>query len=708
MIAINSRLKGRFKVQARGLCVALLLVSSGAQAQEGYAISGVNVVPMDREAVLENQTVLVKSNRITAILPADNANIPAGYERIDGQGRFLAPGLADMHAHPMTQENLDAFLASGVTLIRAMWGEPIVLQMRKEVEMGERAGPRIIAGGRIVDGEPVIHYGSDQVMNPADAKRVVQQQKAAAYDFIKVYSNLSLEAFDAIAEAAANEGIPYAGHVPHQVPMSHALQAGMQTSEHLTGVADATLREGQTYVWNWSPEFAPFAERVGKGELTVDQLFDAGKLAGLAALSADTGHWLVPTLVVLRGVSLDPEQMAAEFDSPDMRYTDYTVKSFWRLMSAFGPPQSEAFYAGRLALFAHNLKQVKAFHDAGARILAGTDALNPFVNVGFSVVQEMQLFVDAGMTTFEALKTATVNAAEFAGEAGTAGVIAEGARADLVLLDANPLEDVAAYREIAGVWANGHWHDRADLDQRLAAMEAKNERKAAVFAADATWTVQEGEFVPMYAGFETFEGDQKTGTERIARTYQGEAASALLAERRSAGGGMETWRAETNAEGQIARLQIHQEMNGRSSQIDLRRTETGFEVSDSSNTANTARAVASEAGLILTHSALDSLLLQPVMSGMADGETREVQAMCLDSSQSLSPCTATLTRHPADVIIGHFYFSGVNPIDVRVESGGAQYESRFMMGGGFYAGWPVRLELGHPSATAPVVYRRLL
>lgn len=697
---------GKFlSVLSTVLSAVLLAGSPLVCAADGYAITQVKVVPMASETVLENQTVLVEGNRIVGIQPAESAAIPAGYEVIEGKGRYLAPGLADMHAHPMTQADLDAFLASGVTLIRAMWGEPIILQMREEIEMGERAGPRIIAGGRIVDGEPVIHYGSDLVINRRDAERVVRAQKAAGYDFIKVYSNLTLESFDAIAEVAKAENIPYAGHVPHQVPMSHALQAGMQTSEHMTGVSNATLREGQTYVWNWSPEFGPFAERLGKGELTPDQVFDEQKLGDLAALSAETGHWLVPTLIVLRGVSLNPDEMAAEFDSPDLRYTDYTVKTFWRLMFTMGPPRSAAFYAGQHALFEHNLKQLKAFHDAGARILAGTDALNPFVKVGFSMVQELQLFVDAGMTPFEALQTATVNAAEFSGEPGAAGIVASGARADLVLLQSNPLEDVAAYRGITGVFANGRWHNREDLDQRLAALEALSNRKAAVFAADATWTLEEGEFVPMFAGFETFDGDIKTGTERIARAYVGEATAAMLSERVGADGAIETFRVETDDAGNITHLQRRVMRGADTSNLELRRSDAGFAID---STGSPPRTIDSNSGMIITHSALDSLSLSPAINALKDGQTSELEALCLESDDQLVPCTVTLTRHPAEVIHGHFYFSGVNPIDVQIESASSTRHSRFMIGGGFYTGWPVRLELDQPSAEAPLHYRRIL
>ncbi len=591
---------------AAALLITALLMPATTLAQEAYAITNVSVVPMDSETILQNQTVLVKGNRITAVLPAQSADIPPGYELINGQGQFLAPGLADMHAHPMTQANLDAFLANGVTLIRSMWGEPVVLQMREEIAKGKRDGPRIITGGPIVDGDPVIHYGTDQVLDRNDAERVVTAQKAAGYDFIKIYSNLSLAAFDAIAAVAKAENIPFAGHVPHQVPMSHALRAGMQTSEHMIGISEATLREGQQYVWSWSPEFGPFAERLGNGELTMDQLFDEQKLRDLAGLTASTGHWLVPTLVVLRGVSLDPDEMAAEFQNPDIRYTDFTVKTFWRMMQTMGPPKSPAVYAGQHALFEHSLKQFKAFHDAGVRILAGTDALNPFVNLGFSVVQELQFFVEAGLTPYEALRTATVNAAEFAGEAGKAGMIGTGARADLVLLQSNPLENVAAYREITGVFANGHWHHRQDLDQRLAGLVAQSEKKASVFAADATWTVDEGEFVPLYAGFETFAGERKTGTERIARAYTGEATTALLSERRGEDGGTETYRVQTDEAGNITHMQRRRVNGAEKANLEITRSEAGYVIE---RAGSPAQAIDTNSGAIITHTALDSLVL---------------------------------------------------------------------------------------------------
>ena len=296
-----------------------------------------------------------------------------------------------MHAHPMTMADLDAYLANGVTLIRAMWGEPAVLALREGVASGAIAGPRIVTGGRIVDGEPVIHYGSDIVLNAADASEVVTRHKAAGYDFIKVYSNLSPEAFDAITEAARANGIPFAGHIPDAVAADHAFRSGMQTAEHLIGIGPATLADGAEYYTRFDPAFPQYAARIGSGEISLDTVYDEARLGELADLARETGIWTVPTLTTIRGTALSPEEISV-FSTRDVaRYVDYTVMSFWRMSAAFRAAWTADTYRGARLQLEEDLRHVKAFHDAGARILAGTDAPNPWASVGFSVVDELEL-----------------------------------------------------------------------------------------------------------------------------------------------------------------------------------------------------------------------------------------------------------------------------------------------------------------------------
>ena len=317
-----------------------------AETTPPYAFTNVDVVSMTSDRVDPDQNVVVADGRIAAVGPAASVAIPPGARVVDGRGKYLAPGLADMHAHPMTTADLDAYLTTGVTLIRAMWGEPAVLTLREGVASGAIAGPRIFTGGRIVDGEPVIHYGSDIVLNAADATDVVTRHKAAGYDFIKVYSNLSVEAFDAIAEAARANDIPFAGHIPDAVAADHAFRSGMQTAEHLIGIGPATLAEGAEYYTRFDPSFPRYAARIGSGEISLDAVYDETKLAELANLARETGIWTVPTLTTIRGTAMSPDEAAAFAARDAARYVDYTVMSFWQMSAAFRAGWTPDTYRG--------------------------------------------------------------------------------------------------------------------------------------------------------------------------------------------------------------------------------------------------------------------------------------------------------------------------------------------------------------------------
>lgn len=656
----------------------------------GYAFVHVNVVSMTSDRVDADQNVVVADGRITAIGPAANVAIPPGAQVIDGSGKYLAPGLADMHAHPMTTVDLDAYLANGVTLIRAMWGEPAVLTLREGVASGAIAGPRIVTGGRIVDGEPLIHYGSDIVLNAADAADVVTRHKAAGYDFVKVYSNLSVAAFDAIAEAAKANDIPFAGHIPDAVAADHAFRSGMQTAEHLIGIGPATLADGAEYHTRFDPAFPQYAARIGSGELSLDALYDDDRLRQLAELARETGIWTVPTLTTIRGTALSPEEMS-EFSARDAaRYVDYTVMSFWQMSAAFRAAWTPDTYRGAQLQFEEDLRQVKAFHDAGARILAGTDAPNPWAFVGFGMVDELELYVEAGLSTYAALKTATTAAAEFMNERGESGIVAPGARADLVLLAGDPLADIAAYRNIDGVMAAGAWFDRAALDERLATITAASERKAAVFRDAPAWPVEGSESVFVSAEFVLEQGEGPAGAERIASLPMEDGSTAFLGQFLGPDGSVRNTRVEAGEGGFAQRISVER----------------------AAGDGTTERRVYELPGgdaHILTGAALDWLLLGSALATMQDGETREIPIRRLEDGGPADPGTMTATRHPSEVIVGHFYFTGANRYDIVVSDTGGTRELGVWMGGGFYTGWPVKIVEypGEPDDPA-IEYRRIL
>ena len=655
-----------------------------------YAFTNVNVVPMTADRIDSDRTVIVTEGRIAATGDSAGVEIPPGARIIDGSGKYLAPGLADMHAHPMTTADLDAYLANGVTLIRALWGEPAVLDLREEVASGAIAGPRIVTGGRIVDGEPVIHYGTESVLNAADALEVVARHRAAGYDFIKVYSNLSIEAFDAIAEAAAAHGIPFAGHIPDAVPAAHAFRSGMQTAEHLIGIGPATLREGAEYYTRFHPDFPDYAARIGTGEIALDEVYDDAKLKELAELARETGIWTVPTLTTIRGTAASPEEMAAFSEREATGYVDYTVKSFWHLSAAFRAAWTPDTYRGARLQLEQDLRQLKALHDAGARILAGTDAPNPWAYVGFGMVDELELYVEAGLPPFAALQTATTAPAEFMNEAGRSGIVAEGARADLVLLGGNPLENVAAYRDIAGVMAAGQWFDRDELDSRLAAIKAASDRKAAVFRDAPAWPTQGAEVVPISAEFVLEQGEASPGAERIATVAMENGATAFLGQFLAPDGSVRNSRVETG-DGGFARKITVERVSG-----DGTLEQRVYELQDIG-------------AHVLTGTALDWIMLGPSLAAMQDGESRDFAIRRLEDGGPAEAGTMTVTRQPSEVIVGHFYFTGANRHDISIADVGGTRELSVWMGGGFYSGWPVRIvERSAAPDGAAIEYRRIL
>ncbi|HKE00502.1 MAG TPA: amidohydrolase family protein [Planctomycetota bacterium] len=463
------------------LALALVLPSSlvaqaGAPAPaapRAVAIVDVTVVPMDRERALEHQTVVVRGGRIARVDAASAIPLGDDVERVDGRGKFLMPGLADMHVHTWSADDFPLFLANGVTTVRNMFGAPVHLDWRRRVAEGELLGPTIVTAGPIVDGKPPVWPGSAVVESADQADAVVAEQKEAGYDFVKVYSKLTKPAYDAILAAAKKRGIPVDGHVPDAVGLDAAFASGQRSFEHLMlyGTASASTHAASAT----SPPFVL--------DLYAWSRFDPAKAADAAKRTAAAGVWSCPTLIVMeRWVS--PEAGAKFLEAPEMRYVSPFLRGFWTQLtgkrsSSSNPDLVDAVRRGD----APRQKMTKALRDAGARLILGTDTGNPYVVSGFAVHQELRLLVGAGLTPFEALRAATAAPAEMLGTPAEFGTVAAGARADLVLLDANPLADVANAKAIAGVMARGRWLPRAELQ---ATLDALAERYAAASSAPAS------------------------------------------------------------------------------------------------------------------------------------------------------------------------------------------------------------------------------
>jgi imidazolonepropionase-like amidohydrolase len=414
----------------------------------GIAFVDVAVATMDSPALAQHQTVLVRGSSIVAVGPIASVVVPKDAEKIDGRGKFLIPGLHDMHVHlDGTRGMLALFVVHGVTTVRNMAGSPRTITQRERVLKNELLGPRIYTAGPFVDGARPRWEASDVVATPADAERVIAGEAAEGYDFVKVYNGLSIAEYDAVMAAAKAHKMRVVGHVPFAVPLAHALESGQVSIEHLTGYAEAIERDD-----------SPFRHKRSSVAVIQRWLYaDPKKLAEVAAETARSGVWNVPTLVTAavydelwRGQTPTADDL--DIVSPDWRARWDPKHSPKHLAAAV---RAAAKKSGDKSLQAE-LDVVKELVAAGAPLLAGTDTPNPYVVPGASLHQELALFVAAGLTPYAALRTATIDAANFLGDPHS-GRIAATMTADLVLLDADPFADIHALDHISGVMVRGSW-----------------------------------------------------------------------------------------------------------------------------------------------------------------------------------------------------------------------------------------------------------
>ena len=423
------------------------------------AFINVNIVPMTEEVVIAGQTVIVDNGLITSIGPVDSTPLPEHADIVDGTDRYLMPGLGEMHAHipdagsAELDRVLTLFAANGVTTIRGMLGRPSHLQLRQQLLEGKVFGPRLITSGPSMNG--------NSVSGAADGARQVRAQHEAGYDFIKIHPGLSSNEYLAIADAANELGMPFAGHVPVAIGVDKALEAGMATIDHLDGYLAALMPADS----DASGGYGGFFDVLLAGQLVEE------RIAGLAARTAAAGTWNVPTESLFEHrVSAVP--VAELSNRSEMRYMPAATVRQW--VQSKERLESEAGFNPELASRAIELRRmlILALHEAGAGLLLGSDAPQVFNVPGFSLHHELQFMVASGLTPFEAIATGTTAVAKFLGT--NAGSIEIGRTADLVLLDADPLADVRNTRRVHGVMLRGSWHSSRDLESRLSRYQSKN------------------------------------------------------------------------------------------------------------------------------------------------------------------------------------------------------------------------------------------
>jgi len=431
----------------------------------------VTVIDVESGLTQPNTTVVIEGDRITRVGKRPALEIPAGARVVDAAGTFLIPGLWDMHVHVAFGDwfpgaknvALPLFVANGVTGIRDMGGDlEVLLEWRKEIAQGSLIGPRMVISGPMLDGPKPRFPSSVAVSTPDDGRRAVRDLSQRGADFIKLQSLIPREAVFAIADEARKLGVPFAGHVPDAVKASESSQAGQRSIEHLTGIFEGSSTREEEFL------------KGDKGPGRFLQSFDEAKGAALIALLARNRTWQCPTLVWEHGGNLIEERDLAH--DPLAKYAPASWKDVtWkRFVEQITREFNVDDLATRKRFVSKELEVVRAMHRAGVPFLAGTDtAAGVYVFPGFSLHEELSLFVKAGFSPLEALRTATIQPATYLSMQDRVGRVQSGQLADLVLLDGNPLEDIANTRKIRAVVANGRFFSRADLDAMLRRVEER-------------------------------------------------------------------------------------------------------------------------------------------------------------------------------------------------------------------------------------------
>jgi len=459
--------------------LAALSCSPGAPAyahdSRTFAFVGVHVVPMNGEGPLTDHTVVIEGDQIVRIGPRRELELASDVDAILATGRYLLPGLADMHTHvqPSSASEVEAqlllYLATGITTLRNMVGSQAHLELKQRLIDGEVLGPRLFTVSPLLEGEDAVWPFAEKVLTPAEAEPLVAAYAAQDYEAIKIYHTLSGEVYESVIEAARAHGIPVVGHVPFDIGVERALRAGQYSIEHLRGYDIEGVSSQVLHA-----EGGRSAERFASWLAMSDE-----RIQELARATAQAGVWNCPTIIV-NDMLANLDELTRLADHPLAGYLPPQLRTRMvdnPLVPLFSP-EARAML-GRVK--PQQLKFVRALHDAGAGLLVGTDTVVPFLVPGFTVIEEITNFVQAGLTTHEAIAAATVEAARFHGVLDSSGTVEVGKRADLILLDANPLDDVANLRALSGVVVGGRWLSKADLQSaldRLAASYAAGDKTA--------------------------------------------------------------------------------------------------------------------------------------------------------------------------------------------------------------------------------------
>jgi len=428
--------------------VPLCAQQNAASARKTLAITHVAVIDTSGGPLKRDMTVIVVGDRIADIGKSRTTKMRRDAQVINAAGKFLIPGLWDMHVHIGNDDfdknsYLRLFIANGVTGIRIMNGTPTHHLWRREIESGTLLGPRMVIASRIIDGPNSFVSGAVKVNTNEEARAAVRKAKQEGADFIKVHDTLPRGAYFAIIDEAKKLGLPVEGHVPTAITAQEASDAGQKSIEHFTGLTEAET--------------------------------DTTKADSLIGVFKKNHTWNCPTIIMRNNYAvLDDRKLANDLR---LRYIKPSWRNSWLSMTNGANSTPAVEWAGRREIVRREKALVSRFQKAGVGILAGTDDISPYVMPGFSLHDELRLLVESGLTPMQALQAATLNPAKFFDQFDSFGTVEKGKLADLVLLSANPLEDIRNTTKISAVVINGRFLDRQELDGILAEIEAAANKK---------------------------------------------------------------------------------------------------------------------------------------------------------------------------------------------------------------------------------------
>ncbi len=436
------------------------------------------VVDVQSGKLLKHQEVIIAGNKIIAVKPISKLKLPKDAGIINAKGKYIIPGLWDMHVHTLMEDwytwQFPLFVANGIIGFREMWGDRnLIDSVRKEMQKGNMPFFHLTASGHILDGKKPFWPGSLSAGDTTTALRIVDSLINAKVDFIKIYSFLEADVFEAIAKRCKERNVRFAGHVPHRVWLTKASNAGMASMEHLYGFhieacafRDSAMQLKVRDAENFEAGIEPKQRQalVRASEKFVLENFSEERMRNIAKTLRKNNTYVVPTIVTLRGNYFSNDTVFTNDER--LKYMSKGTRDYWQEEKEKNLKRfTESDWQNKRTRYAIEKQIIKILWQEKVPILAGTDSDNPYAFPGFSLHGEIALFVEFGMTPMDALRTATINPVKYLNMTDSLGTIEPGKRADMILLNGNPLTNIANTKNIFGVMINGKLFTSGELDK---------------------------------------------------------------------------------------------------------------------------------------------------------------------------------------------------------------------------------------------------